>query len=206
MKTIFRAVGPAFKQGLVVEPFESVNVYALLCELLGVTPEPHDGSLAAVKPMLRESRDPPPRPRDPPPPPAPGPPPPHLRRPPVPAALRRDSRGNSDTWRLPPLPLPPPSGGSGAPAGTGHRSPAPSPPAGVRRAPPPPHPASRSLRVLVSRPVLPAPVRGLGNRAGFVLTGRKRPPRAKLPTALSAQQQEMHSAEASKASSRGGGS
>ncbi|NWI58332.1 ENPP7 phosphodiesterase, partial [Calyptomena viridis] len=55
MKTIFRAVGPAFKQGLVVEPFESVNVYALLCELLGITPEPHDGSLEVTKPMLRES-------------------------------------------------------------------------------------------------------------------------------------------------------
>ncbi|XP_009879111.1 PREDICTED: ectonucleotide pyrophosphatase/phosphodiesterase family member 7 [Charadrius vociferus] len=55
MKTIFRAVGPAFKQGLVVEPFESVNVYALLCELLGITPERHDGSLETMKPMLRES-------------------------------------------------------------------------------------------------------------------------------------------------------
>lgn len=55
MKTIFRAVGPAFKQGLVVEPFESVNVYPLLCQLLGITPEPHDGSLAIMEPMLRES-------------------------------------------------------------------------------------------------------------------------------------------------------
>ncbi|NWS63080.1 ENPP7 phosphodiesterase, partial [Chunga burmeisteri] len=55
MKTIFRAVGPAFKRGLVVEPFESVNVYALLCELLGITPEPHDGSLELMKPMLRSS-------------------------------------------------------------------------------------------------------------------------------------------------------
>ncbi|XP_069729028.1 ectonucleotide pyrophosphatase/phosphodiesterase family member 7 [Phaenicophaeus curvirostris] len=53
MKTIFRAVGPAFKQGLVVEPFESVNVYPLLCQLLGITPEPHDGSLEVMKPMLR---------------------------------------------------------------------------------------------------------------------------------------------------------
>ncbi|NWY34868.1 ENPP7 phosphodiesterase, partial [Pheucticus melanocephalus] len=53
MKTIFRAVGPAFKKGLEVEPFESVNVYALLCELLGITPEPHDGSLEVTKPMLR---------------------------------------------------------------------------------------------------------------------------------------------------------
>ncbi|XP_071620158.1 ectonucleotide pyrophosphatase/phosphodiesterase family member 7 [Heliangelus exortis] len=55
MKTIFRAVGPAFKQGLVVEPFESINVYALLCELLGIIPEPHDGSLEVTKPMLRSS-------------------------------------------------------------------------------------------------------------------------------------------------------
>ncbi|NXL83708.1 ENPP7 phosphodiesterase, partial [Alectura lathami] len=53
MKTIFRAVGPAFKQGLLAEPFESVNVYALLCELLGIAPEPHDGSLEATRPMLR---------------------------------------------------------------------------------------------------------------------------------------------------------
>uniref|UniRef100_A0A8D2PPD8 Ectonucleotide pyrophosphatase/phosphodiesterase 7 n=1 Tax=Zosterops lateralis melanops TaxID=1220523 RepID=A0A8D2PPD8_ZOSLA len=41
MKTIFRAVGPAFKKGLEVEPFESVNVYALLCELLALTPPGH---------------------------------------------------------------------------------------------------------------------------------------------------------------------
>ncbi|NXE41942.1 ENPP7 phosphodiesterase, partial [Ptilorrhoa leucosticta] len=53
MKTIFRAVGPDFKKGLVVEPFESVHVYALLCELLGIMPEPHDGSLEVTKPMLR---------------------------------------------------------------------------------------------------------------------------------------------------------
>uniref|UniRef100_A0A8C5RGA0 Ectonucleotide pyrophosphatase/phosphodiesterase 7 n=1 Tax=Laticauda laticaudata TaxID=8630 RepID=A0A8C5RGA0_LATLA len=48
MKTIFRAVGPAFKQGLEVEPFESVNIYALLCKLLNITPEPHDGSLECI--------------------------------------------------------------------------------------------------------------------------------------------------------------
>ncbi|XP_053159543.1 ectonucleotide pyrophosphatase/phosphodiesterase family member 7 isoform X2 [Hemicordylus capensis] len=52
MKTIFRAVGPAFRRGLEVEPFESVNVYALLCELLEITPEPNDGSLEATQHML----------------------------------------------------------------------------------------------------------------------------------------------------------
>uniref|UniRef100_A0A8C8B3P2 Ectonucleotide pyrophosphatase/phosphodiesterase 7 n=1 Tax=Otus sunia TaxID=257818 RepID=A0A8C8B3P2_9STRI len=58
MKTIFRAVGPAFRRGLLVEPFDSVHVYALLCELLGITPEPHDGDLEALRPMLG-SKDPP---------------------------------------------------------------------------------------------------------------------------------------------------
>ncbi|XP_075702545.1 ectonucleotide pyrophosphatase/phosphodiesterase family member 7-like [Rhinoderma darwinii] len=52
MKTIFRAVGPSFKKGLMVDPFESVNVYALMCELLGITPEPHDGDLEVTKNML----------------------------------------------------------------------------------------------------------------------------------------------------------
>ncbi|PKK18991.1 ectonucleotide pyrophosphatase/phosphodiesterase 7 [Columba livia] len=55
MKTIFRAVGPAFARGLLVEPFESVHVYVLLGRLLDIAPEPHDGSLLAVTPMLRSS-------------------------------------------------------------------------------------------------------------------------------------------------------
>lgn len=92
MKTIFRAVGPDFARGLLVEPFESVHVYALLCRLLDIAPEPHDGSLLAVTPMLRQCGAPGPAPA-----PAPGvgagPP-------------RRDSRGNSDTWRPPPATTP----------------------------------------------------------------------------------------------------
>ncbi|XP_062979510.1 ectonucleotide pyrophosphatase/phosphodiesterase family member 7 [Elgaria multicarinata webbii] len=52
MKTIFRAEGPDFRRGLEVEPFESVNVYALLCKLLEITPEPHDGSLTVTEHML----------------------------------------------------------------------------------------------------------------------------------------------------------
>ncbi|KAM4663586.1 ectonucleotide pyrophosphatase/phosphodiesterase family member 7 [Discoglossus pictus] len=57
MKTIFRAVGPSFKQGLVVEPFESVHVYALMCELLGIQPEPHNGSLEVTRNMLLEDNN-----------------------------------------------------------------------------------------------------------------------------------------------------
>ncbi|KAJ1129001.1 hypothetical protein NDU88_007372 [Pleurodeles waltl] len=55
MKTIFRAVGPAFKSNLKVEPFESVHVYALMCELLGIRPETHDGSLEKTWNMLVEA-------------------------------------------------------------------------------------------------------------------------------------------------------
>ncbi|XP_021564994.1 ectonucleotide pyrophosphatase/phosphodiesterase family member 7 [Carlito syrichta] len=53
MKTIFRAVGPSFKTGLEVEPFESVHVYELLCQLLGIMPEANDGDLSTLLPMLR---------------------------------------------------------------------------------------------------------------------------------------------------------
>ncbi|XP_063309499.1 ectonucleotide pyrophosphatase/phosphodiesterase family member 7 [Pelobates fuscus] len=52
MKTIFRAVGPSFKKGLLVKSFESVHIYALMCELLGIVPEPHDGSLSVTQDML----------------------------------------------------------------------------------------------------------------------------------------------------------
>ncbi|GAB1297132.1 Ectonucleotide pyrophosphatase/phosphodiesterase family member 7 [Apodemus speciosus] len=53
MKTIFRAVGPSFKAGLEVEPFESVHVYELMCQLLGIVPEPNDGHPDVLRPMLR---------------------------------------------------------------------------------------------------------------------------------------------------------
>ncbi|CAK6438584.1 unnamed protein product [Pipistrellus nathusii] len=52
MKTIFRAVGPSFRRGLEVEPFESVHVYELLCRLLGIAPEANDGDPGALLPML----------------------------------------------------------------------------------------------------------------------------------------------------------
>lgn len=52
MKTIFRAVGPSFKEGLEVEPFESIHVYELMCQLLGIVPEPNDGHPGTLQPML----------------------------------------------------------------------------------------------------------------------------------------------------------
>lgn len=52
MKVFFRAVGPAFRKNLVVEPFESVNIYPLMCHILGIQPEVNDGHLNATKCML----------------------------------------------------------------------------------------------------------------------------------------------------------
>ncbi|XP_027863905.1 ectonucleotide pyrophosphatase/phosphodiesterase family member 7 isoform X1 [Xiphophorus couchianus] len=53
MKTIFRAVGPSFKQNFVSDPFDSIHVYPLLCRLLRIQPAPHNGSLGVTEVMLR---------------------------------------------------------------------------------------------------------------------------------------------------------
>src|SRR5918994_47370 len=52
MQAIFLARGPAFRQGVIVPPFQNIHLYALLAHLLGVTPAPHDGSLDSVKAVL----------------------------------------------------------------------------------------------------------------------------------------------------------
>ncbi len=43
MRAIFIANGPAFPKGVVAEPFENVNIYPLLCQLLHIVPAPVDG-------------------------------------------------------------------------------------------------------------------------------------------------------------------
>ena len=60
MKIIFRAVGPSFRRGLEVEPFESVHVYELMCHLLGIVPEANDGLLSTLLPTLQETSGGPP--------------------------------------------------------------------------------------------------------------------------------------------------
>lgn len=52
MHGIFVARGPHFREGVVVEPFGSIDVYPLLAELLGIPPVPHDGDLERVRPLL----------------------------------------------------------------------------------------------------------------------------------------------------------
>uniref|UniRef100_A0A1A8C3B7 Ectonucleotide pyrophosphatase/phosphodiesterase 7 n=1 Tax=Nothobranchius kadleci TaxID=1051664 RepID=A0A1A8C3B7_NOTKA len=52
MKPFFRAVGPAFQKNLEVGPFETVNIYPLMCHILGIQPEVNDGHLSVTKHML----------------------------------------------------------------------------------------------------------------------------------------------------------
>ena len=56
MGGIFIASGPAFRSGHSTEPFETIHVYELVCEILGLEPAPNDGDLDAVDEMLRSER------------------------------------------------------------------------------------------------------------------------------------------------------
>ena len=56
MSPFFIAYGPAFKKGYVSGPFDSVDIYPLMCYILGITPAPNNGSLDNVKHMLREKK------------------------------------------------------------------------------------------------------------------------------------------------------
>ncbi|XP_061838636.1 ectonucleotide pyrophosphatase/phosphodiesterase family member 7 [Nerophis lumbriciformis] len=52
MKMIFRAFGPDFKKNFLSEPFDSIHIYPLMCQLLNIQPAPHNGSLQATQDML----------------------------------------------------------------------------------------------------------------------------------------------------------
>jgi predicted AlkP superfamily pyrophosphatase or phosphodiesterase len=53
MQATFIAHGRAFKKGIVVEPFENVEVYNLICKILGLKPAPNDGRKDLAKEMLK---------------------------------------------------------------------------------------------------------------------------------------------------------
>ena len=52
MAAVFVANGPAFRRGVKLPTFDNVDVYPLLAELVGVTPQPNDGKLADLAPAL----------------------------------------------------------------------------------------------------------------------------------------------------------
>ena len=53
MRGIFVASGPAFKNGVVLPPFENIHIYDALARVLGVTPASNDGDPAVARSMLK---------------------------------------------------------------------------------------------------------------------------------------------------------
>lgn len=53
MQGLFIASGPRFRTGLVVEAFENIHIYELLCAVLELTPAKNDGDPAVTRDMLR---------------------------------------------------------------------------------------------------------------------------------------------------------
>jgi len=53
MQATFIGFGPAFKNGYIAEPFENIEVYNVMCKILGLKPAKNDGDLEHVKSMLR---------------------------------------------------------------------------------------------------------------------------------------------------------
>jgi predicted AlkP superfamily pyrophosphatase or phosphodiesterase len=52
MRALFIAQGPAFRQGLRVDPFENIHLYHLMTELLGLTPAANDGDPSVTRPFV----------------------------------------------------------------------------------------------------------------------------------------------------------
>lgn len=55
MEALFVANGPAFKSGLVAEPFANIEVYNLLAEILKVKPAPNNGTYGSLSYMLKDT-------------------------------------------------------------------------------------------------------------------------------------------------------
>ena len=58
MYPFFIARGPAFKENLTTEPFEIIDIYPLICHILGIEPAPNNGSLARVEGLFKELSQP----------------------------------------------------------------------------------------------------------------------------------------------------
>lgn len=54
MRAVFIAHGPSFREGVVLPPFDNVDVYPLLARRLGLAPRPNDGDPRTLLPALRD--------------------------------------------------------------------------------------------------------------------------------------------------------
>jgi alkaline phosphatase D len=55
MKAIFFAAGPDIRPGVQLKPFENVNIYPFIAEILGLKPPVVDGTLDVLRPALKAS-------------------------------------------------------------------------------------------------------------------------------------------------------
>ncbi|XP_039981512.1 ectonucleotide pyrophosphatase/phosphodiesterase family member 1 [Xiphias gladius] len=53
MQAIFIGYGPGFKNNVVVPSFENIEVYNLMCDLLGIRPAPNNGTHGSLNHLLR---------------------------------------------------------------------------------------------------------------------------------------------------------
>ncbi|XP_063079798.1 ectonucleotide pyrophosphatase/phosphodiesterase family member 1 [Engraulis encrasicolus] len=56
MQAIFIGHGPGFKHRTTVPPFENIEVYNLMCDLMGVTPAPNNGTHGSLNHLLKHPR------------------------------------------------------------------------------------------------------------------------------------------------------
>ncbi|EDL04784.1 ectonucleotide pyrophosphatase/phosphodiesterase family member 1 isoform 1 [Mus musculus] len=54
MQALFIGYGPAFKHGAEVDSFENIEVYNLMCDLLGLIPAPNNGSHGSLNHLLKK--------------------------------------------------------------------------------------------------------------------------------------------------------
>lgn len=53
MHGYFLAFGPDIKENKTIETFEVINIYEVMCKLLGIEPAPNDGDLEVLRPIIR---------------------------------------------------------------------------------------------------------------------------------------------------------
>lgn len=57
MHPFFMATGPAFRVNHTVETFKNVDVYPLICNILGIEPAPNNGSMDIVQSLLKPKKE-----------------------------------------------------------------------------------------------------------------------------------------------------
>ncbi|XP_030838591.1 venom phosphodiesterase 2 [Strongylocentrotus purpuratus] len=56
MKAMFVAIGPGFKSQVAVQPFQNIELYNVMCELLDLEPAPNNGTMGSLHHMLRNPK------------------------------------------------------------------------------------------------------------------------------------------------------